>query len=815
MAVALKLGSSLTNNFSSADLVFNYSNYQSLIDDANKLKIYRNQGWNWDNRTFQGPWEKLGGTTNLLSNTTSLNVTGFSVFVLGEEGAKPGGGDNTGQPDGGGWWGTIPGIMDIAEQSLFISLYPGENMDTFVHVKNSLNQRMWVVASKIGAIENFLSFNNTIVSLNAGAENKLGLRFSVPRNASPALYTGSILMEITLENQDTTQTEIPVSLRVLQPGTSHDRLEIKVTPLKETFAPGDNLVMYVFLTNMGEFPTVTVYVQLQLLDPDSMMPISEKTENLVVTSMLSQMMSVLIPDNVPEKHYMVNATGSYVSRENTTISALGVASVLVSTSFFDRTIAGIPIWAMIVAVVVGAVSAGLTAFTYKRLIKARMSKMRYTPVLDFAELPLVGSSSASVGRLAETQKKAFINIDDLTTHAIVAGATGSGKTIAAQVIAEEALLRGKNVIVFDPTTQWTGFLRKCKERVMLKYYKKFGIDGPRNFRGRIKIVKDPLERINMKELLGEERRGKITIFVTSALEGEAYDTFVANTINEVFKSNPDESKELKTLIVYDEVHRLLPKFGGMGKGIIQLERGVREFRKWGIGIILSSQVITDFEKEIRANIRTQIQMWTRDEDELARIAERYGPDYMRSVMKAAVANGMMVNSDYNKGRPYFINFRPLLHQLSRLSDAELKEYQKYDERLEDVKFKLSKLKEKGVDIFDTEIEVKLAETKLEEGAFDMVSIYLDSVEPRIDKTCNKLHLGKLERVRERVTEEELRKAQAKAVKERREKEKKAPQKVVLKKMSKALKGAGKERAKEVRVGKKRGGSKGKVNPPKK
>jgi hypothetical protein len=39
-----------------------------------------------------------------------------------------------------------------------------------------------------------------------------------------------------------------------------------------------------------------------------------------------------------------------------------------------------------------------------------------------------------------------------------------GKSISAQVIIEEALLQGITVLVFDPTAQWSGMLRKCDDK---------------------------------------------------------------------------------------------------------------------------------------------------------------------------------------------------------------------------------------------------------------------------------------------------------------------------------------------------------------
>jgi len=140
-----------------------------------------------------------------------------------------------------------------------------------------------------------------------------------------------------------------------------------------------------------------------------------------------------------------------------------------------------------------------------------------------------------------------------------------------------------------------------------------------------------------------------------------------------------------------------------------------------------------------------------------------------------VGFGMMVNSDYNRGKPYYINFKPIRHQVSRLTPEELERYYEGDERIEDVKFKLKKLEEKGVDVFDMKIELDLAEKKLEEGSFDMVDLYLESLEPRVKKACEKHGLKDIKREKVLVTEEELKKAETKAIKEREVYEEKVPE----------------------------------------
>jgi hypothetical protein len=127
---------------------------------------------------------------------------------------------------------------------------------------------------------------------------------------------------------------------------------------------------------------------------------------------------------------------------------------------------------------------------------------------------------------------------------------------------------------------------------------------------------------------------------------------------------------------------------------------------------------------------------------------------------------MVVNPDYNRGRPYYVNFRPILHAVRRLSPEELDRYYQADDRVEEIKYKLKRLEEKGVDVFDLRIELGLATRKLEEAAFDMVAAYLDSLEPRVEDVCARHGLKGIKREIELRPEKEIKSAQLAAIKER-------------------------------------------------
>jgi len=414
---------------------------------------------------------------------------------------------------------------------------------------------------------------------------------------------------------------------------------------------------------------------------------------------------------------------------------------VVSNSFFELTeyflfikLFGIlPLW-VIFSLLIFCFVIWLIFFLIKRKIK---SGKKYSMELETNKLPKQNKEFLFLGKVAETRIKAYLEPERLKTHTIVAGATGGGKSISAQVIVEEALLQNTAVVVFDPTAQWSGMLRKCEDKKMLNYYSDFHLkpEDARAFPGNIRMVSNARELIDLEKYA---HPGQIQIFAMNKLEPKDIDLFVANVIRGIFKSDPKETPELKLLIVFDEVHRLLAKFGGTGEGFLQIERACREFRKWGIGVMLVSQVLSDFVGEIKANINTELQMRTIEEGDLERIKTKYGDQFLKSLVKSEVGVGMLQNAEFNKGKPYFVNFRPILHNTRRLSDEVLEQYNSYNETVDQIEFEIETLEKKKVDVFDLKMELKLVKDKIMTGNFPVVDIYLQGLKPRLEKQWEKL-----------------------------------------------------------------------------
>ncbi|MEM2874997.1 MAG: DUF87 domain-containing protein, partial [Candidatus Hadarchaeales archaeon] len=654
------------------------------------------------------------------------------------------------------------GLFDLSVTSLVKTSYPGGKIPVEVQLKN-----MGIQAADVEVTVYLESVSGTALATIMGETVKVDVsetkvqryEIEVPTDIEEGQYVVKAVGvykwngdEVTISGIDTVNIEkfIKVTIRVLA----------------REVEPGGKIPFEAEFRNTGTEWT-EVDITFQLLTPAGEPCWSESVRiSLEPNSTERRTYEAEAPADTAGGTFVLTASGEYIWLEKAISVTAAEAEVQVKSPPFTFFGLSIPWLIMTIISAVAAIVAGRFGYRYYQRRKA--ARRRFEARLFMAELPKPSPDAIRIGRLAEAPGEAYLDINDLRMHVMTAGATGGGKTISSMVIAEEALLKGKNVIVFDPTAQWTGFLKKCTSEKMLSYYKNFGMkeSDARGFPGVVKLVTNPRQKIDMKELLGEEAKGKITVFVIERLKPGDMDVFVTNVIQSIFESQPMEYPGLKTLLIFDEVHRLLPRFGGTGAGVIQLERAVREFRKWGIGVMLVSQVMGDFEEEIRSNIRTQVQFWTREKEELDRISRTYGEEHMRSVSKAPVGFGMLVNPDYNRGRPYYINFRPILHEVQRLDPRQLDRYYAADERIETVKYKLRKLEEKGVDVFDLRIELGLAMRKLEEASFDMVDAYLESLEPRVESVCAQHKLAGLKREIELRSEKEIKETQLAALRER-------------------------------------------------
>jgi DNA helicase HerA-like ATPase len=260
------------------------------------------------------------------------------------------------------------------------------------------------------------------------------------------------------------------------------------------------------------------------------------------------------------------------------------------------------------------------------------------------ELPKKSSKTIFLGLLAETEYKVYLDINELSKHVIIAGATGKGKTIAAQVIAEGVLMKNIPVIVIDPTDQWSGFKEKLDDEKMLSLFPKFGLPRARQFKTEIIFP----GKFSFKNL----HSGKI--FVVAARNASSkLEELIVSVLDKLGREK-FTTKGLSCLLVFEEFHRIL-KPDLLSKDLLQ------RFSKLGIGVMLVSQLLSDFTPEIRSMVSTHIQLKTTSSRDLRVISTKYG-NRVKSLATSETGIGLFYNPSFNNGNSVFVNFRPILHK---------------------------------------------------------------------------------------------------------------------------------------------------------
>jgi hypothetical protein len=594
----------------------------------------------------------------------------------------------------------------------------GNLFEDIIGITNLQNRKLSVTFTTSGDIGDLIEFTSS--GIEVFPENTSYMSFYI-KGTEPGNYSGEIYLSGDIIES------LPVNIIVVD-SSLDSTFFVEIEPTKKSFKLNKEIEFKINLNKLklGETEEINLTYAINNSQGDYF-PLGK--ESLNFTSSYYIIKKFNIPEKATKGSYVIN-----VLAETDKESMDAKAAFILKKPFFTIILFGfLPMWVLILFLSLILITVLVFIFIKKHIKNAKKYKME----LDVKKLPKFSKSSLKLGKIAETKIGAYLEPDKMKTHTIIAGATGGGKSISAQSIVEEVLLQNIAVIVFDPTAQWSGMLRKCEDKKMISLYPKFGLkpSDARAFPGNIHSITDAREIIEVDKYMNP---GQIQIFTLNKLDPKDMDIFVANVIRQIFKSDPKETPDLKLLLVFDEVHRLLSKFGGSGEGFLQIERACREFRKWGMGVMLVSQVLSDFVGEIKANISTEIQMRTRDEGDLGRIKTKYGETFLQSLVKASVGVGMFVNPAYNKAKPYFINFRPILHNTRRLSDEELEKYNKYNELVDDMDYQIEQLEKLKIDVFDFKMELKLVKDKVMTGNFSVVDIYIEGLKPRLDKQWEKL-----------------------------------------------------------------------------
>jgi uncharacterized membrane protein len=731
-------------NFTNVTITLDYSDYIGNVNVEDDIRIFKCENWDFVSWNCNSSWTVLPTTLDKIAHRASTTTTSLSAYFVGEYqevvpttttlpaggGGGAGPGPNITLPvcgngicETGENWQNCPQDCPIVQkpiqfstEAIEVTLAPGEYRIVSLGITNNLDKKVTANLSVEGRIWEFTQFEKTSLEIEKGATEYVLIKFFALSSTPLGNYVGEIVVRA-----DNATSKIPVTMRV--EAKPSPLLDITMDVLTPKLRAGETLTLRVTVFTFGEVGTVDVTINYTVQKAEVMEKILTTSDTVAVDRRLEYTKSIKLPSDLEEGRYLVEAFAYYDNKTATSVVSFEVFKeppivVVLRNLFAD--------WRTYVVIAVIAVSViGVRKYIAWKI--AQITRKKYVFPLDFRKLP----KGVKIGKIAETNIDAYWDLDKLTQHMIIAGGTGSGKTVAAMILAEEALKKGIPVIVFDPTAQWTGFVRPSRDEHMLSLYPKFGLrrEDAMAFRANIIDVVDPNMKIEVEKCLN---KGEITVFCLTKLTPSQLDDFVSRTIDAIFSVPWEESKKLRLLIVYDEVHRLLPKYGGR-KGYLALERGVREFRKWGIGLVMISQVLSDFKGAIRAVIASECQMRTKYSGDIDRVKKSYGSEYAATLPKLNIGTGMVQNPEYNEGKPWFIEFRPLLHDTSRIPERELALYRKYQEEIAEIEKVIESMKKRGIDTYDMELELRLAKEKVKQAQFRMAETYIESLKARIKR----------------------------------------------------------------------------------
>ncbi|MBN2203075.1 MAG: DUF87 domain-containing protein [Candidatus Aenigmarchaeota archaeon] len=740
-------------NYTDATLIMNYTG--TGYSSETSLGIYRCENWLFSNRTpatDNSCWTRLSSTLDIFNNTLTTSMSEISgayavaEFICGDGACESLYGETsafcpadcgttptgpTGGSPGGGSAPTttveekdaIQTDITLTTRLIEVRLYPGEYQLVSIGLTNKRSVAKQVKLSVDGAIWPYTMFEDDTLDIQAGETVNAKIKFTTMPTTIPGVYNGKIKVEY-----DGVVETIDVILRV-----EYEReklLDLKVDAITKEVRPGGILEYQVTIYNLGMTKRVDIINNYTIKSTETQEILTVDEESIAVETSTTFVRRMRIPEDTALGLYVLEAVASYDDKIATSVTSFSVVDQPWIITFLIDLFTN---WMTYIVLFVAIPSFLLGWKLFEKWHSQKRVRGRYVRPVKLNKLPKKG---LLLGKIAETNTNAYIEEEKLTTHTIIAGGTGSGKTVAAMVMAEEALKKNIPVIVFDPTAQWTGFIRSNNDKEMINNYKKFGMkeEEARSFKGSIVPIKDPFLKLEIEKYV---KPGEMTVFVLNKLTADQLDYFIRKTVDYMFKVSWPESRKMKLMVVFDEVHRLLPKYSKKsgasleGGGYQAIERACREFRKWGIGLVMISQVLLDFKGAIRAVIATEMQLRTKYEGDVNRIKTKYGWDYAESIPKLDIGTGMVQNPSYNDGKPWFITFRPLLHDTFRLTDEELQKYEDYADKIKELAEKVEKLKSKGIDTYDMELELKLAGEKVKTGQMRMAETYIDSINTRL------------------------------------------------------------------------------------
>ncbi|HOW36674.1 MAG TPA: hypothetical protein PLK34_00265 [Candidatus Pacearchaeota archaeon] len=194
-----------------------------------------------------------------------------------------------------------------ADQEQFsIKLKQGDNEFRILNITNYGKQRVTLTLEGSPAIDNFLKFNQRVITLNPGESKLVEIDFFVREDANPNLYLGEILLKTDTE----VEKRVLIALEITSSNPLFD-VRIYVPEKYLAILPGDEVYYTIEIFNLGDIKDeVDVEVEYNLMSTKGEI-VTSSHESMAVRTKLSYIRNKKIPDHLPLGEYLVYVTVKY------------------------------------------------------------------------------------------------------------------------------------------------------------------------------------------------------------------------------------------------------------------------------------------------------------------------------------------------------------------------------------------------------------------------------------------------------------------------------------------------------------------------
>jgi len=340
---------------------------------------------------------------------------------------------------------------NISQSSIDKKIKIGNYREVPLAIANSQDKAITVGLSLEGNITKFVKLSSARINIQQKSEETINISFFADELG---FFNGTLIISGGVNEK------IPINFTISDiVGLPVEAIVLEITPFTNKVYIGEIFRYKVDIQNLlaGESYNVTLHYSIDKLDLSKTYVKNEsffsETETIPINVSATMLKKFNVPEFIKPGEYVLAVEAEYLG-----LSSQSGIRFSIAQPVMDYSLLGIlPVrW-----LIFGSSILGVLLVVYLVYKKQRAKKKRYQSKIEYNLLPKPGPRSVKIGKIAETNRDAYFDIDQLTMHTLVAGSTGGGKTVSAEVLIEEALLKGVSVFVFDPSAQWTGFLRKC------------------------------------------------------------------------------------------------------------------------------------------------------------------------------------------------------------------------------------------------------------------------------------------------------------------------------------------------------------------